>query len=50
MERLFDEFQERPVRTGVSEMADDFMRMEHEKRMSRRERARKKFASKFKLE
>ena len=38
------------MRTGVSEMADEFMRMEHEKKMSRRDRARKKFAAKFKLE
>ena len=50
IERMFNEFQERPIRSGVSEMAEEYMQMEHEKRMTRRDKARKKFAAKFKLE
>lgn len=48
MDRLFQEFTQRPTRSSVTEMAEDFMQMEHEKKMSKREKSRKKFISEFK--
>jgi hypothetical protein len=48
IERLFMEFQGRPLRSTVNEMAEDFMAMDHEKKMSKRDRARAKFVKEFK--
>ena len=43
------EFNARPTRSTVNEMAEDYMQMEHEKKMSKRDKARKKFVDGFKL-
>ena len=48
IDRLFKEFTDRPTRTSVTDMAEDFMQMDHEKRMSKRDKARKKFIANFK--
>ena len=48
IDRLFNEFTNRPIRTSVSEMAEDFMQMEMEKRMTKRDKARRKFIAGFK--
>lgn len=49
IERLFMEFQGRPTRSTVNEMAEDYMAMDHEKKMSKRDRARAKFVKDFKM-
>lgn len=48
VELLFQEFQNRPIRSTVNEMADDFMAMHHEKLMSKRDKARRDFIRKHK--
>ena len=48
VEMMFQEFQNRPVRSTVNEMADDFMAMHHEKMMSKRDKARRDFVRKHK--
>ena len=49
IERLFAEFTARPKRSTVNEMAEEFMQMDVEKKMSRRDKARKKFIHNFKM-
>ena len=36
------------MRSTVNEMAEDFMQMEHERKMSKRDKARKAFVYNFK--
>lgn len=48
VDRLFQEFTGRPIRSTVNEMADNFMAMDHEKRMSARDKARRDFVRNFK--
>ena len=43
IDKLFMEFNARPMRSSVNEMAEDFMQMEHERKMSRRDKARKAY-------
>ena len=49
IDRLFHEFNKRPMRQTPDEMAEDFMQMEHERKMSKRDKARAKFVKQFKL-
>ena len=42
------EFQGRPTRSTVNEMAEDYLAMDHEKKMTKRDRARAKFVKEFK--
>jgi hypothetical protein len=42
------EFNARPIRSSVNEMAEDFLQMEHERKMSKRDKARKAFIANFK--
>ena len=48
IDRLFAEFTNRPIRSSVNDMAEGFMEMEHEKKMTARDKARKKFIANFK--
>ena len=48
VERLFQEFTSRPIRSSVNEMADNYMAMDSEKRMSARDKARRDFVRNFK--
>ena len=41
VEKMFAEFTSRPIRSTVNEMAENYMAMEHEKLMSKREKARR---------
>ena len=48
IDKLFMEFTARPIRSSVNEMAEDFLQMEHERKMSKRDKARKIFIANFK--
>ena len=48
VELLYQQFQSRPIRSSVNEMAEDFMAMKHEKMMSKREKSRRDFVRNFK--
>lgn len=48
VDKLFQEFTSRPIRSSVNEMAENYMSMDHEKRMSARDKARRDFVRNFK--
>lgn len=48
VDKLFSEFTSRPIRSSVNDMAENYMAMAHEKRMSARDKARRDFVRNFK--
>ena len=48
VDKLFSEFTSRPIRSSVNDMAENFMAMAHEKKMSARDKARRDFVRNFK--
>mmetsp|Transcript_11968 Transcript_11968/g.20207 ORF Transcript_11968/g.20207 Transcript_11968/m.20207 type:complete len:340 (-) Transcript_11968:600-1619(-) len=49
IEQLFAEFNARPLRSSMGEMAESFMQMDMERKMSRRDKARAKFVRDHKI-
>ena len=47
---MFKDFQARPIRSTVNEMAEEFMMTKMEKAMSKKDRARRKFVKKHQRE
>ena len=47
MDRLFHEFNKRPMRQTPDELAENLMPMEHERRMTKRDKARRAFVNDF---
>lgn len=47
IDRLFQEFSARPLRSNPDELGEDLMQMQHEKKMSRRDKARSAFVREF---
>ena len=48
VDKLFSEFTSRPIRSSVNDMAENYMAMDMEKRMTSRDKARRDFIQNFK--
>ena len=48
VDKLFSEFTSRPIRSSVNDMAENYMAMDMEKRMTSRDKARRDFIRNFK--